>query len=177
MNALAFIPLAVLVGFAAVSVSQMQRDDQGGLPSALVGDIAPAISGTKLGDLPSFDAAALTSGGPKLVNFWASWCVPCRYEHPVLLKLAAEGLPIYGVNYRDDPEKAVAFLAELGSPYAGIIADPQARTGIDWGTYGVPETFVLDGKGEVIVRFPGPVTEEILEQRIRPALEKAAAGG
>jgi cytochrome c biogenesis protein CcmG/thiol:disulfide interchange protein DsbE len=108
------------------------------------------------------------------VNFWASWCAPCRAEHPILVDLAAEGIPVHGVNVRDDPAKALAFLAELGNPYATVGADRTGRAALAWGTYGVPETFVLDGAGRVVLRYAGPITREILEQTIRPGL--AAAG-
>jgi cytochrome c biogenesis protein CcmG/thiol:disulfide interchange protein DsbE len=109
----------------------------------------------------------------KLVNFWASWCAPCRVEHPVLEDLAADGLPIIGVNYKDDPEKALGFLAELGDPYTAVGADPEGRTGLDWGLYGVPETFVIDSDGTVLLRHPGPITRDVLDRRIMPAIDEA----
>jgi cytochrome c biogenesis protein CcmG/thiol:disulfide interchange protein DsbE len=126
------------------------------------------------GDPPT--AADLTSPGVKLVNFWASWCGPCRVEHPLLTALAAEGVPIVGVNYKDDPEKALGFLAELGDPYALIGADASGRTGLDWGIYGVPETFVIGPDGRVVLRFPGPLSPDVVEERIRPAIAAASAG-
>jgi cytochrome c biogenesis protein CcmG/thiol:disulfide interchange protein DsbE len=109
----------------------------------------------------------------KLVNFWASWCAPCRAEHPILSELAAQGITVHGVNYKDDPAKAQAFLAELGNPYATIGADPAGRTAIDWGLYGVPETFVIDGSGTVVLRFAGPITRQELDRKILPAIRKA----
>ncbi len=109
----------------------------------------------------------------KLVNFWASWCAPCRAEHPNLDKLAGEGVTILGVNYKDDPEKALKFLGELGNPFKAVGADSQGRTGLDWGIYGVPETFVVDGSGKVVLRFAGPLTQAVIEQTIRPALSGA----
>jgi cytochrome c biogenesis protein CcmG/thiol:disulfide interchange protein DsbE len=109
------------------------------------------------------------------VNYWASWCAPCRVEHPNLEALADEGLTIYGINYKDDPRNAEAFLEELGDPYAAIGSDSSGRTAIDWGLYGVPETYVIDGEGRVVLRFAGPVTQRALETRIRPAIEAAKA--
>ena len=109
--------------------------------------------------------------GPKIVNFWASWCAPCRVEHPQLMQLAEEGIPVFGVNYKDDPVKAANFLIELGDPYSAIGADEEGRVGLEWGVYGVPETYVIDGDGNVVLRFAGPVTDTVLEARIRPALE------
>lgn len=173
-------PLVVLppVIFAALAVTfyvGMQREDPDALPSALAGKTAPAMRVEPLGDLPAFDRDTLNTGDVKLVNFWASWCAPCRVEHPNLQMLADEGVVIYGVNYKDDPAKAEGFLRELGDPYTAVAADESGRTGLDWGLYGVPETFVLDADGTVILRFAGPVTQRILAEKIRPAIAEAAA--
>lgn len=173
-------PLVVLppVIFAALAVTfyvGMQREDPDALPSALAGKTAPAMRVEPLGDLPAFDRDTLNTGDVKLVNFWASWCAPCRVEHPNLQMLADEGVVIYGVNYKDDPAKAMGFLRELGDPYTAVAADESGRTGLDWGLYGVPETFVLDADGTVILRFAGPVTQRILAEKIRPAIAEAAA--
>ncbi|MEZ5750716.1 MAG: DsbE family thiol:disulfide interchange protein [Paracoccaceae bacterium] len=111
-----------------------------------------------------------------LVNFFASWCPPCRAEHPLIRSLAEEGITVLGVNYRDDPARALDFLSELGNPYAAIGADPRARLGLDWGVVGLPETFVVNGRGEILYRHAGPVTDEVIAERIRPALERAANG-
>jgi cytochrome c biogenesis protein CcmG/thiol:disulfide interchange protein DsbE len=116
----------------------------------------------------------LRAPGVKLVNFWASWCGPCRVEHPTLVQLGAEGVTIHGVNYKDEPQNALRFLAELGNSYAAIGADTTGRTGLLWGLYGVPETFVIDGEGRIVLRFAGPVTQRVLEETIRPAMRAAA---
>lgn len=145
------------------------------MPSALAGQLAPDLTVQPLAGLDSFDRAMLQDGGVKLVNFWASWCAPCRVEHPNLQLLAEEGVTIYGVNYKDDPGKAVDFLRELGDPYVAVAADASGRSGLDWGLYGVPETFVLDAEGRVILRFAGPVTQRVLAEKIRPAMAEAAA--
>lgn len=158
--------------FAALAVMfwwGMQRDNPDELPSTLVGRAAPVVEAVPLGDLPPLTDAVLRAPGVKLVNFWASWCAPCRAEHPMLEKLEAEGVAIHGVNYKDDPAKAQAFLAELGNPYATIGAD-NGRMALNWGVYGVPETFVIDGEGKVLLRYAGPITEQELERVIRPAL-------
>ncbi len=158
--------------FAALAVMfwwGMQRDNPDELPSTLVGRAAPVVEAVPLGDLPPLTDAVLRAPGVKLVNFWASWCAPCRAEHPMLEKLKAEGVAIHGVNYKDDPAKAQAFLAELGNPYATIGAD-NGRMALNWGVYGVPETFVIDGEGKVLLRYAGPITEQELERVIRPAL-------
>lgn len=172
---LVLLPPAIFAGLAAMFVWGMNREDPDALPSAFQGKQAPAVALTPLGDLPTFTDADLRDGKVKLVNFWASWCAPCRVEHPNLEKMAAEGVTILGVNYKDKPEAAAGFLADLGNPYVAIGADESGRMGIDWGIYGVPETFVIDGQGNVVLRFPGPITERVLESDIRPAMEKAAA--
>ena len=124
---------------------------------------------------PAFTTADLADGDVVLVNFWASWCAPCRAEHPQLVQMAEEGIEIFGINYKDEPDKARRFLEELGDPYARLAADETGRTGLDWGLYGVPETFVIDGNGTVVKRFAGPITAGVLESIIKPAIEEARA--
>ncbi|PZX17587.1 cytochrome c biogenesis protein CcmG/thiol:disulfide interchange protein DsbE [Palleronia aestuarii] len=170
---LALIPPVAFVGLAALFYTGMQREDPDALPSTFVGRDAPAFSLTSLGDRPKVDRAALEADGVKLVNFWASWCAPCRVEHPALEGLAAEGIAIHGINYKDVPENAEAFLSELGDPYTSVGEDAEGRTARDWGVYGVPETFVIDGEGRVLLRFAGPITERSLEGKIRPAIAEA----
>ena len=113
------------------------------------------------------------AGKVTVVNFWASWCAPCRVEHPNLTLLAAEGVPIYGINYKDNPDNALAFLDELGDPYIAASADPEADNALEWGVYGVPETFLVDGDGTIIMRVAGPVTQRAIEERLRPAMDAA----
>ena len=108
-----------------------------------------------------------------MVNYWASWCGPCRAEHPNLELLASEGVTIYGANYKDKPAQALRFLEELGNPYAAIGADESGRMALNWGVYGVPETYVIDGDGNIVLRFAGPITQRALEATIRPAIEAA----
>lgn len=173
ISPLALVPPLLFVALAGLFFAGMMREDPDALPSVREGQGAPELTLTALGDKPLFDAAALAEPGVKLVNFWASWCAPCRVEHPNLEALADEGLPIYGINYKDDPRNALAFLDELGDPYEGIGAD-QGRTALDWGVYGVPETYVIDGEGRVVLRFAGPITRTVLEERIRPAIADAS---
>ncbi len=174
INLLMVAPPAIFFGLAALFYIGMQREDPNALRSAREGQPAPAVALTQLGPEQPFTNETLRDGDVKLVNYWASWCAPCRAEHPLLTELADEGLPIYGINYKDDPEKALAFLEELGDPYAGLGADFTGRTALDWGLYGVPETYVLAGDGTVMLRFAGPLTEDVMARRIRPALEAAA---
>ena len=175
ISPLMMVPPAIFAGLALAFAIGLQREDPDQLPSALAGKQAPAVALTQLGDLPRFDDAALRDGQVKLVNFWASWCAPCRVEHPNLTQLADEGITILGVNYKDQPDKALGFLAELGNPYGAAGADPEGRMALDWGLYGVPETYVIDGEGKILLRFAGPVTQRVIENEIRPALERAAA--
>jgi cytochrome c biogenesis protein CcmG/thiol:disulfide interchange protein DsbE len=167
------LPPVIFAGLAAMFYLGMQRDDPNALPSVQIGREAPPVALVELGGAPLLDDAALRAPGVKIVNYWASWCAPCRVEHPHLMALAAEGIPIYGINYKDDPEKAMAFLDELGNPYAAMGADANGRTAIDWGVYGVPETYVIDGEGKVLFRLAGPVTSMTLENQVRPAIEAA----
>ena len=172
LSPMMMLPVAVFAGFAGLAGWALMRDDPNSVPSALIAREAPAVGTTTLPGKTQLTDEMLRQPGVKLVNFWASWCAPCRAEHPTLVKLQAEGLTILGVNYKDKPENAIGFLAELGNPYAAIGADA-GRLGIEWGVYGVPETFVIDAKGQVILRHAGPITEQELERVIRPAIAKA----
>lgn len=151
----------------------LQRDDPDALPSALQGAPAPVVSFETLGAKPALTDDHLRASGVKLVNFWASWCGPCRAEHPSLTLLAEEGFAVHGVNYRDDPGNALAFLDELGDPFTAIGRDGAGRGAIDWGVAAVPETFILDAEGNIVLRFAGPITERALDRDIRPAIQQA----
>lgn len=172
---LMLVPPLAFAGLAAMFLWGMGRENPDALPSMLEGRAAAPVVVTPLGGLPIFGDADLRAGGVRLVNFWASWCAPCRVEHPNLTAMAAEGITIFGVNYKDKPAAALGFLEELGDPFEAIGADETGRMGIDWGLYGVPETFVIDGQGRVVLRFAGPITQRVLAETIRPAMEKAAA--
>ena len=174
ISPLMIAPPLIFAGLATMFLVGMMREDPDALPSSRVGQLTPTLTVEPLGDLPPLDEASLRAPGVKLVNFFASWCAPCRVEHPNLEALAEEGITISGVNYKDEPAKALAFLEELGNPYAAVGADAKGRTGLDWGLYGVPETFVIDGEGKVVLRFPGPITQRVIRERLRPAIEAAA---
>lgn len=173
LSPLMFAPPLIFLGLALLFYVGMQRENPDDLPSALKGKPAPAVQVAQLGQENMFEDNMLRGDGVKLVNFWASWCAPCRAEHPNLQKLADEGLVIYGVNYKDKPDNALGFLEELGSPYTAVGADSSGRMALDWGLYGVPETYVIDGNGEIVLRFAGPVTQRSLDSTIRPAIEAA----
>lgn len=173
------LPPVLFLGLALLFIFGMGREDANQLPTAQAGKFAPSVAAlTPMdGHAPITDArlkAPTDQGGVKLVNFWASWCGPCRAEHPQLDAMAAEGITIYGVNYKDKADQAANFLSELGNPYAAISADTTGRTAIEYGLYGVPETFVINAEGQITYRFAGPITAEILDQFIRPEMEKAA---
>ena len=176
MNArlVALVPVALFAALGGFLLSGLFRDDPDALPSAIVGDPAPPLQLTELPGKPPVTPEMLADGEVKVVNYWASWCVPCRAEHPQLEALA-ETVPVLGVNYKDESANALAFLDELGDPFAAIGADA-GRTGVDWGLYGVPETFVIDGDGVVRLRFAGPITQSVLDDTILPEIEAARGG-
>ncbi|WP_164661194.1 DsbE family thiol:disulfide interchange protein [Tropicibacter sp. Alg240-R139] len=167
-------PPLIFSGFVLLAAVGMFREDPDSLPSAREGQPAPPVVMTEFPGKTGFDDATLRDGKVKLVNYWASWCAPCRAEHPSLEALSEQGIPVYGVNYKDSQGNASDFLDELGDPYAGIGRDEQGRMALDWGVYGVPETYVIAGDGTIILRFAGPITQRVIESRIRPALEQAA---
>ncbi len=170
---LMLVPPVLFAALAGLFAVGMMRDDPEGLPSAYAGKAAPALQVTALGEGPVLTDALLRAPGVKVVNFWASWCAPCRAEHPRLGEIAAMGVPVYGVNYKDSAANALGFLGELGNPYTAVGADETGRAGLDWGLYGVPETFVIDGSGTVVLRFAGPITVAEMERTILPAIEAA----
>lgn len=169
------VPLAVFAVIAvALGIGLQLKPSE--IPSALIGKpvpefALPAVQGTDKG-LSSADL----KGQVSIVNVFASWCVPCRVEHPLWEEVAATGgVPIYGINYKDKPENAAAWLAALGNPYARTGADLQGRVGIDFGVYGVPETFVVDANGIIQLKFIGPVDRNALETQILPKVRELQA--
>lgn len=171
---LALLPPLIFVALAGLFLGGMFRENPDTLPSEQEGLAAPLIENIPLGTMPSFDMAELNAPGPKVVNFWASWCAPCRVEHPFIMEMAKE-VPVYGVNRDRTAQQAQGFLDELGNPYSAVVSDPRNRQSIEWGVYALPETFVLDGKGEVILHLRGPINEPLYLNRILPALEAASA--
>ena len=172
-----FLPLAIVFAVSVLFAIYLWQIGPGGkdistLPSAMIDkpvpefDLAP-IEGRKLG-LKSGDLKS----GLSLVNVWASWCPPCRVEHPFLMDLAEKGVTIYGINYRDKPEDALRFLRNLGDPYKRIGADTTGRVSIDWGIYGYPETFLVDQTGRIRYRHVGPISSEVIENVFNPLMDK-----
>jgi cytochrome c biogenesis protein CcmG/thiol:disulfide interchange protein DsbE len=168
------LPLVVLAGLLAVFALTMNRDPSL-IQSVLIDKPAPLFELAPVTglDVGGFDAAAL-KGEVTVVNVFASWCIPCRDEHPLLTALKTEtGVRIYGINQRDAPENARAFLAELGNPYDAVGSDANGRVSIEWGVYGVPETFVVDAEGIIRFKHVGPISERSLRQEVIPAIAKA----
>src|SRR5262245_24479789 len=163
---LLFIALAGYFAWALLSGRDPQQ-----LSSALIGKPAPEFAlPALLPDLPGAARADL-GGKPMLVNFFASWCVPCRAEHPFLMDLAKNAnVTIIGIVYKDKPEAAADLLLELGNPYYRVGQDVEGRTAIDFGVYGVPETFLIDAGGIVRFRQPGPLTPDVIERDVLPLL-------
>ena len=168
------LPLIALIALVAVFALSIDRDP-GLVRSVLIDKPAPVFTMEAVPELgvPGFDTAAL-KGDVTVVNVFASWCIPCRDEHPLLVALKdIPGLRLFGINQSDAPENARAFLAELGNPYDAVGADRDRRVSIDWGVYGVPETFVVDANGIIIFKHVGPLTRQTIETELLPAIEAA----
>ncbi len=174
MRRLLFLLPALAVLLIGVGLALGLGRDAQELPSTLVDQPVPELALPPVAglDQPGLATADL-AGDVKLLNVFASWCAPCRIEHPVLTRLASlHDVPLYGVNYKDPPTAAAAFLAELGNPYSRIGADTEGRAGIDLGVYGVPETFVIDAHGRIRYRHAGPVTPRDVEEVILPLIRE-----
>ncbi|MBZ9997817.1 DsbE family thiol:disulfide interchange protein [Mesorhizobium sp. BH1-1-4] len=173
-----FLPLLVFLGLAGLFLSQLLSGrDVSEVPSALIGLPAPRTSLPALegSNLPGLDSNAF-AGKVTLVNVFASWCAPCREEHPVLLGLAQDKrFTMAALNYKDRPENARRFLGDLGNPFQAIGVDEAGRTAIDWGVYGVPETFLIGKDGKIAYKHVGPLTAESARTLLLPRIEKALA--
>jgi cytochrome c biogenesis protein CcmG, thiol:disulfide interchange protein DsbE len=174
-----FVPLAIFLAVAIMFQFALKSGDPSKLPSALIGKPVPTVDFPALeglaGAVPGFTAADLGKGGVTVVNFWASWCAPCVEEHPLLVELAKEpGLKLMGVNYKDEAENARRFLGRYGNPFAALGVDPKGRGAIEWGVYGMPETFVVDGQGRIAYKHVGPLSARSIVEKILPAVRAAA---
>lgn len=166
-------PPAIFIALASLFYVGMFREGKDELASVFIGKPAPQIE--TAAQLPCFDPVVqsdLANGNVTLVNFWASWCPPCRAEHPKLLELAKDHT-IIGVNFKDTARASTSYLNDNGNPFKGVAFDPKGRTAIDWGVTAPPETFILDGDGMVLYRFAGPLIGSDFEQRFLPQLNKA----
>lgn len=174
------LPLVLFAGLAAIFLVRLKSTTGPDVvPSVLIGKPAPEFSLPALAGagVPALSRADL-AGRLTLVNIFASWCVPCRQEHPVLEKIAKDSrIRLVGIDYKDKPANALALLNELGNPYAAIGVDEAGRTFIDWGAYGVPETYLVGADGIIAKKYIGPLTDETVAKDLMPEIEKAAAAG
>lgn len=161
---LPLVAFLALVGLLWVGLSLDPR----ALPSPLIGREAPSFDLPELRDPETRFASTEMLGKPALFNVWASWCVTCRQEHPMLAELRRSGVPVYGLNYKDTRADALRFLARFGDPYDAIGFDESGMVGIDWGVYATPETFLMDRHGMIRFKHIGMITPEIIEQKILP---------
>lgn len=181
-RALLLAPLGLALGTGAGFLALLRGLSTGsydprGVPSVLIGRPPPEFAAPPLpgADRPALAAADLRGGArPLLVNFFASWCAPCVVEHPQLVRLARAGTPVLGIAYKDRPADSLAFLQRHGNPFARVGLDEAGRIAIDWGLYGVPETYLIDRAGIVRWRWAGPLTEEVLRLELEPLLRRHA---
>jgi cytochrome c biogenesis protein CcmG/thiol:disulfide interchange protein DsbE len=178
------LPLIVVTVMSAFFLVALRSGDPSRLPSALIGKPMPEFSLASIEGLEArggkpergVSSADLADGEVTIVNMWASWCGPCIQEHPQLIALKQQNaVRLIGINYKDEPGAARRFLAKYGNPFDAIGADTSGRVAIDWGVYGVPETFVIDRDGRIAYKLVGPITAENLEAALKPQLEKALA--
>ena len=178
---IAFLPLVLFIALSGVFLYQLgSGKDASEIPSVLIGTKAPSLDLPPLEGLsangapvPALTDAAI-EGQLSLVNVWASWCVPCRQEHPILLELSRDPrVELVGINYKDKNDNALKFLGELGNPFAAVGVDPAGKAAIDWGVYGIPETYLVGPDGEILFKQIGPFTTESLRDKLLPAVEKA----
>ncbi len=174
------MPLAAFLALAVLFFIGLYGGDPSKLPSALIGKKVPAFALPALEGLvrkgvpvAGLGHGDLARGRVSIVNFWASWCVPCRAEHPFLVQLVRESkAPLYGVNYKDGTASARRFLGRYGNPFAAVGVDAKGRTAIDWGVYGMPETFIIGGDGTILHKHVGPIDAGVIEKQLLPVIEK-----
>jgi cytochrome c biogenesis protein CcmG/thiol:disulfide interchange protein DsbE len=171
------VPVVVFSALAFGFFTSLKSSDPAIIPSALEGSRVPEFVLEPLAGLsregaqvPGLVSADLSGSGVTVVNIWASWCGPCRQEHPLLMQMRAAGLRIVGINYKDEPENGRRFLGSLGNPYQAVGVDEKGRAAIDWGVYGVPETFVVDNEGIIQKKHVGPLSPLFIEENILPVI-------
>ena len=170
---LIILPPLTFLGLAFLFVLGVKRENPNNLPSVFINKPAPAITETPLKSFNSVSLDQIKSPNIKLVNFWASWCPPCRAEHSKLLELSDQGVQIIGVNFNDKEDNASLYLQESRNPFISVAFDPSGKTAIDWGVTAPPETFILNGDGVVIFRFAGPLIGSDYENRFVSVLKDA----
>jgi cytochrome c biogenesis protein CcmG, thiol:disulfide interchange protein DsbE len=178
------IPLALFLGLAALFMIRLGAGDPSAIPSALIGHPAPQTTLPALAGLardgtpvPGLDPAAF-AGQVSILNVWASWCVPCHDEAPLLVQLAQDKrIRVVGINYKDQADNARRFLGRYGDPFAANGADESGRAAIEWGVYGVPETFIVGREGTILYKLVGPVTPENIDTELKAQIDKALKAG
>jgi cytochrome c biogenesis protein CcmG/thiol:disulfide interchange protein DsbE len=181
---LVLLPLVVFLALTAIFLVRLFSGDPSRIPSALIGHPAPAVDLPPVAGLerdgkaiPGISAAEFR-GNVTVVNVWASWCIPCHDEAPFLLELAGDTrIRLVGINYKDQPDNARRFLNRYGNPFIASGADQNGRAAIEWGVYGVPETFLIGRDGRIAYKLVGPISAANFEREVKPAIEKALAGG
>ena len=174
-------PLAIFCTLAVIFAFALRSGDPSKLPSALLGRRVPELElgpleglAEEMRPIGGFRSADLATGGVSIVNFWASWCAPCVQEHPLLIALKERtSVRLYGINYKDQSAAARRFLGRYGNPFVAVGTDANGRAAIEWGVYGMPETFVVSGRGEIVYKHVGPITLDALERNIIPAIRAA----
>ena len=169
ISPLVILPPLVFAGLAGLFAAGMWGTSNE-LPSTFIGQPAPDLAPEPVPGTQLLTGIDLRDDEVTILNFWASWCPPCRAEHPVLMQLAADGYRVAGLNFRDEADKAAAYLTEDGNPFFATGFDPKGRTAINWGVTAPPETFIIDGDGTVLFRFAGPLIGSDYEQRFLPEL-------
>ena len=178
------VPLVLFLGLMVLFLFRLYAGDPSRIPSALIGRPAPQTALPGLAGLqrdgapvPGLDPAEF-KGAVTVVNVWASWCVPCHDEAPLLMQLAQDSrLRLVGINYKDDPDNARRFLGHYGNPFVAAGADESGRAGIEWGVYGVPETFVIGRDAHIVYKLVGPITPDNFDSVLKPAIDKAVSAG
>ncbi|MGD2074666.1 MAG: DsbE family thiol:disulfide interchange protein [Gammaproteobacteria bacterium] len=164
-------PLVLFLALAALLYKGLALNPRE-VPSPLVGKTAPEFALPELKNASRQVSHTDFQGKVSLLNVWATWCVSCRAEHPLLMELAQRGVPIYGLDYKDSREDAQRWLTRFGDPYVANAFDADGRVGIDWGVYGTPETFVIDRRGMIRHKHIGPLTEDAIQHEILPLIEE-----
>jgi len=164
------IPLFIFFGLSAFLLKGLNHDPNA-LPSALIDQPLPAFHLPTLSDEPKFISEKDFLGKPALINVWATWCPTCVAEHPMLMRLASEGVVLYGVNYRDEKVDTQRYLDQRGNPFQKTVLDTEGQLSLDLGTYGTPETFVIDAKGKILYRHVGELTAEVWQEKLKPLMD------